>query len=435
MKGVRFIRSILYSSLALIGGLGLGYSTVHTAWSLGIDPYKDFDIFTHVFHIIENKHLEQPSSELLIHSAIDGMVDQLDEHSWYIPPEQYKLVQREAEGWSVGIGIEINTEHTILRVLPSSPAAIAGLMAGDQLTQIDGTSIKRKSVVKIQQLLKGEIGSIVKVYYQRDGIEMEQEIIRDHFLLANVEIFDLGNKNVYIQLNRFKKGCVQEIRTKLQDLYPLSKISGVILDLRDNPGGFVEDGVRLVDLFLEKGTIITVEGQQEKQVASYEAEKNSTDIIDAELIILINKNSASASEITAGSLQAHKRAKLIGTKSFGKGSMQQMFEFTNGSALKLTISKYVLPNGHHIDKKTPLVPDVFISNQLEDPKKELINSIKALDIPLKKKKFIIQRLSMLSNHRSSAPIPRSEDFQYRLDNDPQLKTAWNHLINSSSSNE
>ena len=186
---------------------------------------------------------------------------------------------------------------------------------------------------------------------------------------------------------------------------------------------------------MEKGTIITVEGQQEKQVASYEAEKNSTDIIDAELVILINKNSASASEITAGSLQAHKRAKLIGTKSFGKGSMQQMFEFTNGSALKLTISKYVLPNGHHIDKKTPLEPDIFISNQLEDPKKELINSIKALDIPLEKKKFIIQRLSMLSNHRSSAPIPRSEDFQYRLDNDPQLKTAWNHLINSSSSNE
>ena len=363
------------------------------------------------------------------------MVDQLDEHSWYIPPEQYKLVQREAEGWSVGVGIEINSEHTILRVIPSSPAAIAGLMAGDQLTQIDGISIKRKSVVKIQHLLKGERGSTVKIHYQRDGIEVEQEVIRDHILLANVEVFDLGNKNVYVQLNRFKKGCVQEIRSKLQELYPLNTISGVILDLRDNPGGFVEDGVRLVDLFLEKGTIITVEGRQETVIASYEAEKNSTDIIDAKLFVLINKNSASASEITAGALQAHKRATLIGTKSYGKGSMQQMFEFTNGSALKLTISKYVLPNGFHIDKRTPLEPDIFVSNQLENPKKELINSIKALDIPLKKKKFIIQRLSMLSNHRSSAPIPRSEDFQYRLDNDPQLKAAWNHLINNSSSNE
>ena len=111
MSWSRLIRGIFYSSLALVGGLTLGYSTVHTAWSLGTDPYKDFDIFTHVFHIIENKHVEQPSSELLIHSAIDGMVDQLDEHSWYIPPEHYKLVQREAEGWSVGIGIEINSEH------------------------------------------------------------------------------------------------------------------------------------------------------------------------------------------------------------------------------------------------------------------------------------------------------------------------------------
>ena len=435
MSWSRFLRGVSYSSLALIGGLTLGYSTVHTAWSLGTDPYKDFDVFTHVFHIIENKHVEQPSSELLIHSAIDGMVDQLDEHSWYIPPEQYKLIQREAEGWSVGIGIEINSERTILRVLPSSPAAIAGLMTGDQLTHIDGTSIKRKSLVKIQHLLKGERGSTVTLRYQRAGKEVEQEVIRDHILLKNVEIFDLGNKNVYIQLNRFKKGCVQEIRNKLQELYPLPTLSGVILDLRDNPGGFVEDGVKLVDLFLEQGTIITVEGRQDVQIASYEAEKNSTDIINAKLLILINNNSASASEITAGSLQVHKRATLIGTKSFGKGSMQQMFEFTNGSALKLTISRYVLPNGYHVDKKTPLEPDIFVSNQLENPKKELIDSIKGLDIPSDKKKFIIQRLSMLSNHRSSAPIPRSEDFQYRLDNDPQLKAAWNLLINNSSSNE
>lgn len=435
MSWVRLIRGISYSSLALIGGITLGYSTVHTAWSLGTDPYKDFDIFTHVFHIIENKHVEQPSSELLIHSAIDGMVDQLDEHSWYIPPEKYKLVQKEAQGWSVGIGIEINSEHTILRVLPSSPAAIAGLMAGDQITHIDGTSVQRKSVVKIQHLLKGERGSTVTIRYQRAGKEIEQEVTRDHILLKNVEVFDLGNKNVYVQLNRFKKGCVQEIRNKLQELYPLPTIRGVILDLRDNPGGFVEDGVRLVDLFLEQGTIITVEGRQESVVASYEAEKSSADIIEAKLLVLINKNSASASEITAGSLQAHKRAILIGTKSFGKGSMQQMFEFTNGSALKLTISRYVLPNGYHVDKKTPLEPDIFISNQLENPKKELINSIKALNIPPEKKNFIIQRLSMLSNHRAAAPIPRSEDFQYRLDNDPQLKAAWNHLINSSSSNE
>ena len=435
MRPLRFIMGIIYSSLALVGGLFLGYTTVHTAWSLGSDPYKDFDLFTHVFHIIESKHIEEPPFDLLIHSAIDGMVDQLDEHSWYIPPEQYKMVQQESDGWSVGIGIEINAEHTILRVLPSSPAAISGLMVGDQITHIDGKSIKRKSLVKIQHLLKGKRGSILNLTYQRNGKEDQQEVTRDHILLNNVEVFDLGNRNVYIQLNRFKKGCVTEIRNKVQELYPLPTLDGVILDLRDNPGGFVEDGVQLVDLFLEKGNIITVEGRDQIQVASYEAEKNSTDIINAKLFVLINNNSASASEITAGALQAHKRAVLLGTKSFGKGSMQQIFEFTNGSALKLTISRYVLPNGEHIDKKSPLVPDIRVSNQLENPKKELIAAINALDISSTKKKFIIQRLSMLNNHKSSTPIPRSEDFQYRLDNDPQLKTAWNHLINSSSSNE
>ena len=112
-----------------------------------------------------------------------------------------------------------------------------------------------------------------------------------------------------------------------------------------------------------------------------------------------------------------------------------MFEFSNGAALKLTISRYVLPNGTYVDKKTPLEPDIVVSNQPENPKEEIIRSIKSLDISPEKKKLIIQRLSMLSNHRSSAPIPRSEDFQYRLDNDPQLKAAWNHLINNSSSNE
>lgn len=432
MSGVRFVMGFMYSSLALVGGLFLGYTTVHTAWSLGNDPYKEFDLFTHVFHIIESKHIEEPSAELLMHSAIDGMVDQLDEHSWYIPPEQYKIVEQEADGWSVGIGIEINVQHTILRVLPSSPAAIAGLMVGDQLTHIDGKSIQRKSLGKIQHLLKGKRGSMITLRYQRDGKEQTQEVIRDHILLNNVEIFDLENKHIYIQLNRFKKGCVTEIRNKIQELYPLPTLKGVILDLRDNPGGFVEDGVQLVDLFLEQGTIITVEGREQTQVAAYEAEKNSTDIIDAKLIVLINNNSASASEITAGALQAHKRATLLGTNSFGKGSMQQIFEFVNGSALKLTISRYVLPNGQHIDKKTPLVPDIRVSNQLENPKKELITAINALNISSTKKKFIIQRLSMLNNHKSSTPIPRSEDFQYRLDNDPQLKAAWNHLLHSSS---
>jgi carboxyl-terminal processing protease len=435
MKMLRYTMGFVYSVLSLGGGLFLGYSMVHTAWSLGKDPYKDFDVFTHVFHIIENKHVETPSSESLIHSAIDGMVEQLDEHSQYIPPEKYKIVKQEADGWSVGIGIELNTEHTILRVIPSSPAAVSGLMVGDQIIHIDQKSIKKKSLKKIQHLLKGERGSLITLTFLRDGNELSKEVIRDNILINVVEVFDLEDHNVYIQLNRFTKGCVSELRNEVQELYQLHKLHGVILDLRDNPGGFVEEGVKLVDLFLEEGLIIDVVGREERHIESYHAEKNHSDIIKAKLIILINGNSASAAELSAGALQANKRAVLIGTKSFGKGSMQQIYEFENGGALKLTISRYLLPEERQIDRKKPLIPDILVSNQLEDPKKELINTIKSLNIDNQKKQLIIQRLSMLQNNRASAPIPRTDDFQYRLNNDPQLKAAWNHLINNSSSRE
>ena len=121
----RIIRGLLYSFVALFGGLGIGYSMVQTAWSLGQDPYKNFDIFTEIFQLIESKHVDSPSGPELIHSAIDGMAEQLDEHSQYIPPERYKIIKKESDGWSIGIGIEVNKERTILRVIPSSPAAIA----------------------------------------------------------------------------------------------------------------------------------------------------------------------------------------------------------------------------------------------------------------------------------------------------------------------
>ena len=435
MNATRLIMGFLYSSCALAGGLMLGYSLVHTAWSLGKDPYKDFGFFTEVFHIIESKHIEAPRSESLIHGAIDGMVERLDEHSQYFPPEQYQSIKKEVEGWSVGIGIELNIEHTILRVVPSSPAALAGLMVGDQITHIDGSSIEKKSLFRIQQMLKGERGSTLNISFLREGISQEKQVTRDHVLEKPAIVFDLGSKNIYIQLNRFSKGSVFELRNEIQKLYPLHTLEGVILDVRDNPGGFVEEGVKLVDLFLEKGTIIDVVGRDDQTLESYQAEENGADIIKASLVVLINGNSASASELVAGSLQDHKRATLIGTNSYGKGSMQQFHEFENGGALKLTISHYALPSGRQIDTHTPLVPDIVVSQQLENPKQDIIEAIEALNIDPQKKSLIIQRLSMLQNNKASAPIPRSDDFEYRLHNDPQLKTAWNHLINNSSSKE
>ena len=435
MNIARLIRGFVYSSCALIGGLVLGYSLVHTAWSLGKDPYKDFDFFAEVFHIIESKHIDSPTSDSLIHGAIDGMVERLDEHSQYFPPEQYQSIKKEVEGWSVGIGIELNVEHTILRVVPSSPAALAGLMVGDQLTHIDGKPIEKKSLSKIHHLLKGERGSSISISFLREGSQQEKQVIRDHILEKSSVVFDLGSKNIYIQLNRFSKGSVFELRSEIQKLYPIHTLEGVILDLRDNPGGFVEEGVKLVDLFLEEGTIINVVGREDNILESYHAEKNGSDIIKASLLVLINGNSASASELVAGALQEHKRAILVGSKSYGKGSMQQFHEFDNGGALKLTISHYALPSGRQIETQNPLIPDMLVSQQLENPKQDIIDAIEAMNIDPQKKSLIIQRLSMLQNNKASAPIPRSDDFEYRLQNDPQLKTAWNHLINSSSSKE
>jgi len=435
MIASRFFSGLIYSGLALFGGLWIGYSMVQTAWSLGQDPYKNFDIFTEIFQLIETKHVDSPSSVELIHSAIDGMAEHLDEHSQYIPPERYKIIKKESDGWSIGVGIEVNKERTILRVIPSSPAAIAGLMVGDQLTHIDNQSIKKKSLHKIHNMLKGDRGTTVVLAFLRDGVERTEELIRDNILIEPVHVMDFGDGNIYIQLDRFTKNCIVDLQSKIAALYASKELRGVILDLRDNPGGFVEEGVQLVDLFIEEGVIIKVQGRNDEIIKTYSAEKSSQDILKAKLIILLNGNSASASELSAGVLQYYKRAKIIGTDSYGKGSMQKIYEFENGGALKLTIAYYLMPSGEGIDADNPLKPDTIISGHLEDPKKDLIETINKLNIDEKKKQLIIQRLSMLQNNKSSPSIPRSDDMEYRLQNDLQLKTAWNQLTNSSSSNE
>ncbi|MEC7983897.1 MAG: S41 family peptidase [Myxococcota bacterium] len=423
----RFLRGALLSTLPLIFGLSAGYILVQKAWSLAKDPYQDFDIFTEVFFLIENHHVQQSEPDELIHAAIDGMVKQLDEHSHYIPPQQYAVIKKESQGWSVGIGIELNKDRTILRVLNGSPAAIAGIMVGDQITHLDNQDLQNQNLYQIQQLLQGERGSAIQVRFLRNGSEQTLKVIRDNILVTPVNILDLKNDLYYVQLEKFSKGSIRELKTQLFALAKPHEIRGIILDLRDNPGGFVEEGIQLADLFLEEGLIVEVVERDNKITQKYSAQKDPDDITRAKLIILINQNSASASELSAGALHIQNRATLLGTESYGKGSMQKVYEFKNGAALKLTVAHYQLKDELQISPEDPLKPDMEVQGYIENPKQEIIDVIQDLKIETKTKRLLMQRLSLLQTTTSASAIPRNADFQTRLQHDPQLKAAWIRL--------
>ena len=378
-------------------------------------------------HTIEENALEEVTLEELTHGAIDGMVKRLDVHSHFMAPKEYSKLRDEAKGWSVGIGILVNRDRTITRVTPHSPAAISGLMVGDQLIEIDGIPVDDDTLYTIQQKLRGERGTIVQLKAYRDGEKRNFEITRDDVKEENVAVLELEPNIYYVRLERFSHGCVEEITDKIkqQSIAP----DGILLDLRDNFGGLIDEGIALADLFLEEGTIVELVGREDEVTESYTANAKETDI-DADLVILINSGSASASELAAGALQAHGRAKLVGTPSYGKGSMQKVYEFNGTTALKLTVAQYRLPSGKIVSTEAPLEPDVLISNRLDDPKNSLLEELRHLPVEARVKQRLIQQTTLLSAVQKNAAIPYGGSLAERRNEDPQLDAAWNLMTNN-----
>ncbi len=333
-------------------------------------PINELRLFTEILEQLKNNYVDPISDEMLIHNAIDGMLT-LDPHSKYYSQDEYQKIKDETSGSFAGIGVETlyfedNETLMINQVFPNSPAFKAELKVGDQIQKIDETTIAEIQSIDKESILQGKIGSEVTLTILRDGKTFDLTLQRDNIKTPSLSTAKLyNNEFAYFKIDRFQQQSDKEIVDALLELNIEAKtenaeIRGVILDLRDNRGGLLKASIAVADLFLNEGLITYTDGQSARFKARYEAKKGDI-ISDLPLIILINSQSASGSEIVAGALQDHQRALIVGENSYGKGSIQMVQPLKNGDAIRYTSARYYTPNGHSI-QNYGITPDIILPN-------------------------------------------------------------------------
>ena len=337
------------------------------------ETYKQLNLFGDVFQRVQEQYVDGVSDKELIESAISGMLQSLDPHSSYLSPESYKDMQVKTKGTFGGLGIEITMEDGFVKVvspIDDTPAANAGMKSGDLIIGIDGESIKGLTINEAVSKLRGPVNSKVTITVVRDKEDpFEIEIVRDVIKIRSVK-HEVINEIGYVRLTTFSdtttsgmEKSINEIRKELGN-----KFQGLILDLRNNPGGLLNQSISVADSFLDQGEIVSTQGRKEDDTSRIFAKKG--DLIDGKpLIVLINSGSASASEIVAGALKDHGRAIIVGTRSFGKGSVQSIIPLPGNGAMRLTTARYYTPSGISIQAKG-IEPDIKVEAGMTETKKE-----------------------------------------------------------------
>jgi carboxyl-terminal processing protease len=341
------------------------------------ETYKQLNLFGDVFQRVQEQYVEEITDKELIESAISGMLQSLDPHSSYLSPESYKDMQVKTKGTFGGLGIEITMEDGFVKVvspIDDTPAANAGMKPGDLIIGIDGESIKGLTINEAVSKLRGPVKSKVTITVVREEKDpFEIEIIRDIIKIRSVK-HEIINNIGYVRLTTFSdtttsgmEKSVKEIKKELGD-----KFQGLILDLRNNPGGLLNQSISVTDSFLNQGEIVSTQGRKSDDTSRVFAKKG--DIIDGKpLIVLINSGSASASEIVAGALKDHARAIIVGTRSFGKGSVQSIIPLAGNGAMRLTTARYYTPSGVSIQAKG-IEPDIKVEAGITELKKEKLEN-------------------------------------------------------------
>ncbi len=356
-KNKRVQLSLLFIALLLIL---LGVGKTNRVMARG-ETYEKLSVFAEVLEKIENLYVEDIEPEDLIRGAIKGMLKTLDPHSSFLPPDYYREMQIDTEGEFGGLGIEITIKDNILTVISpieDTPAFKAGIKAGDRIIKVDGESTRDITLMDAVKKMRGPKGTPVTITIMRDDLESPKDyaIIRGIIKIKSVKyktIDDIG----YIRISSFKKTTVKDLDKALKDMEK-QEVTGLILDLRANPGGLLTQAIGVSDRFLDKGKLIVyTKGRIEEQNMEFATQKKN----ELPLIILVNAGSASASEIVAGALQDHKRALILGTQTFGKGSVQIVIPLSDGSGLRITTARYYTPNGRIIQEKG-IIPDIIVEN-------------------------------------------------------------------------
>ena len=352
------------------------------------DPYARLDAFAQILNVVEQNYVDNIDRTKIIDGAISGMIRALDPHSSYMTAAERREFELRTGGQFVGIGVEIGVKDDVLRVIapiPGGPADKAGIQSGDIILAIDGEDVSKMSLDHLALRLHGEPGSTVRLLVKHvDALSPRSYTITRDVVKTEVTFSKLLDPNYgYVQLKSFGPGCADKVRDEIITLQKLTPdgLHGLVIDLRGNPGGFLQEAITLVDFFISNGVIVETRGRNGVVMQSYSASIGTR--FDFPVAILINAGSASASEIVAGAMQAHKRAIIIGTQSFGKASVQNLIRLKDGASLKLTIGRYYTPDGRSI-QTLGITPDIYVENAAilppEDQKfmreKDLPNALK-----------------------------------------------------------
>ena len=337
------------------------------------DTYRELNLFGDVFERVRADYVEKPDDSKLVESAINGMLAGLDPHSSYMDPKSFRDMQVQTRGEFGGLGIEVTMEDGLVKVvapIDDTPAAKAGVMANDVITHLDDEAVQGLTLNQAVDKMRGPVNTKIKLTIMRKGADkpIEVSIVRDIIRVKSVRWHPEGGDVGYIRITQFNEQTTDGLKQAINDLNAqlgADKIKGYVVDLRNNPGGLLDQAISVSDTFLEKGEIVSTRGRNPEETQRFNARPG--DMTKGKpVIVLINGGSASASEIVAGALQDHKRATLIGTRSFGKGSVQTIIPLGAGNgALRLTTARYYTPSGRSIQAKG-ISPDIEVLQDVPD---------------------------------------------------------------------
>lgn len=405
------------------------------------NTYQGLKIFSDVIELVEKNYVDDVESKKLIENAIQGMVSSLDPHSSLLTPDAYKELQIDTQGEFTGIGIHVTMRDnlvTVISPIEGTPAYKAGIKAGDKIVKVDGvTTDNLRDAVK---RMRGPKGTEVTVTVIREGEPkpIDFELIRDLIPIHSVKSTTLKDGYGYVWVTHFRENTYDDLVAALDKLESQDgSLKGLVLDLRDNPGGVLSQAIDISDLFLEKGVIMSSKGRQKRHNRTYRAHKDDSKPRNYPLVVLINGGSASASEIVAGALQDQKRALIIGTTSFGKGSVQAIENLRDGYALKLTIARYYTPSGRSIQAKG-VEPDIVVQHKIlsDEPndqkrlfkEKDLANHLNAEPGAKKKEDTPKEKQPESQKDQEQTPSRLSPLDAERLITDSQVQRALDVLI-------
>lgn len=361
---------VLFLVFFLIGTLGVVKDNVEVK-AVPDQSYEQLRIFADVLEKIQQNYVEKVDMQSLIYGAIDGMLKTLDAHSSFLRPDLYKELQVETKGSFGGLGIEITIRDGILTIvspIEDTPAFRAGLQAGDRIIKIGGEPTKGMSLFEAVKKMRGKKGTKIDLTIFREGVDepFDVAIVRDVIKINSVKAKVIDEDLGYIRITQFQEKTGKELKKQLHKIESENEggLKGLILDLRNNPGGLLDQAVEVADEFIDSGKIVYTDGRMKSQKMEFRAHPQA-DKHDYPMICLVNGGSASASEIVAGALQDHRRAVILGTRTFGKGSVQTIIPLPDGSGLKLTTAKYYTPNGRMIQAKG-IEPDIEVSNLVHE---------------------------------------------------------------------